>query len=85
MEWVEEDSRPMNGDDMCLADEYFNVLTTYKDTIMNFFDDSVGYKPLNPDCVASVFLVQKRPTKSSIHLLQLESVEVADDNKKDEG
>ena len=75
----------MTVEDLCLTDEYFNVLTTYKDTVMNFFEEQVGYKPLNKECAASVFLVTKRPTKNSIHMLQMESVEIADDSKKDDG
>ena len=81
----EREWRNMTPDDFCLTDEYFNVLSTYKDTIQNFFDESTGYQPLNPECVAAVFLVPKRPAKNSIHMLQLGSVEVVDDSKKDEG
>lgn len=74
------------ADDYVLTDEYFNVLSTYKDTVQNFFEDAAGYKPLNSDVLACAFLIKKNPEKKFVHMLQLESIEMQDDNnKKEEG
>ena len=63
-------------DTWVLTDEYFNLLSTYKDTIQNFFEESAGYQPLNSQVHACVFLMRKKPDKKCIHMLQLESVEL---------
>ena len=47
-----------NPDDYVITDEYFNVMSTYKDTVCNFFDETAGYKPLNENVFASVFLMK---------------------------
>ena len=68
-----------------VTDEYFNVMSTYKDTVQNFFEESAAYQPLNDKVLASVFLMKVDSEKRYIHELQMESVEVQDDdNKKDD-
>ena len=32
-----------------LTDEYFNILSTYRDTVQNFFCEQNHYQPLNPE------------------------------------
>lgn len=59
-------------------------MSTYKDTVQNFFDESSNYKPLNDNVFASVFLIKADDQKEYLHFLQLESVEIQDDEKKDD-
>ena len=68
-----------------LTDEYFNNLSTYKDTVQNFYGEASGYQPLNENCEAAVFLLRKNPKRVGLHFLQYESVELQDDNNKKEG
>lgn len=68
-----------------LTDEYFNNLSTYKDTVQNFYSEASGYQPLNSNVEAAVFLLRKNPTRTGLHFLQYESVELQDDNNKKEG
>lgn len=72
-------------DDYVITDEYFNVLSTYKDTVQNFFEEQAGYKPLNSlgnDVFASCFLMKKDSEKRYLHELQIESVQIQDDDKQ---
>lgn len=57
------------ADEYVLTDEYLNILSTYKDTVQNFFDEGTGYKPLNSEVYACVFLMQKDSSKKYLHML----------------
>ena len=72
----------LQPEEFILSDEYFNNLATFKDTICNFYQNSSGYKPLNPNCDACIFLFRKNHQRSDLHSLQFESVELQDDNAK---
>lgn len=68
-----------------VTDEYFNNLSTYKDTVQMFFTKQNGYQPLNPNLEASVFFLRKNTRREGLHPQQLESIEIQDENnKKDE-
>lgn len=73
-----------NHEYFILTDEYFNNLATYKDTIQNFFDIQNDYKTLDADVYASVYLMRKNTKLQKLHYLQYESIEIIDENKKDD-
>lgn len=65
-----------------LTDEYFNNLSTYKDSVQNFFGEQQGYETMNRDKEACVFLLRKDQQRQGLHYLQYESVQLQDDNNK---
>lgn len=75
-----------NSEFFVLTDEYFNNLSTYKDTIQHFFSDCEGYMPLDKDVFACCYLIRKnnKMVNSDLHPLQHESYKVIDENKKDD-
>ena len=78
-----DDGDDDDADGLIITDEYFNNLSTFKDTIQNFYEEANGYQPLNPNCEACVFLIKKNAARCHLHFLQYESVELKDENNKE--
>lgn len=56
-----------------LTDEYFNDLSTYKETIQVFFADGNDYEVINKDKYAQLFLTKKNEQAVVLHPYALSS------------
>lgn len=61
-----------------LTDEYFNNLSAYRDPIQKFYSLSQGYRPLNSEAQAQVFLMRRVEDKTKLHPMQKLSVVVSE-------
>ena len=58
-----------NQQDWVLTDEYYNNLSTFKDTVQNFYEESSGYQPLNPQTEACVYLIRLNNERQELNFL----------------
>ena len=66
-----------------LTDKYYNNLSSYTDTVMNFFKAS--YMPINHNGDAIIYLVSANQKVRDLHKFQLEGIALGDKKGKGEG